>query len=111
MSGRMAWTDTGEFDFLPGRATDAVAAVLDRLDPIRAQEGKQDEDPALPPDDVVDDDLDEDGEFDDEAADGEDDELLDDEDDLDDELIDLDDEYDDTDEDDRPHPGHRHDDY
>jgi hypothetical protein len=95
----MVWTDTQDFDVLPGRATDAVAAVLDRLDPCRALAGTESEDAPLPPDGDLDDDLDEDDELDDD----EDDE------DLDDELIDLDDEYDDTDEDDRPHPGHRYD--
>ena len=105
MSGRMAWTDTEDFDVLPGRATDSVAAVLDRLDPIRALAGKKDEGEDLPPDD----DLDEDAALDDDELD-DDDDALEDDDDLDDELIDLDDEYDDTDEDDRPHPGHRYDD-
>ena len=103
MSGRMEWTDTQDFDVLPGRATDAVAAVLDRLDPFRALAGKESEDAPLPPDG----DLDDDDDLDD--LDEDDDELEDDDEDLDDELIDLDDEYDGKDEDDRPHPGHRYD--
>jgi hypothetical protein len=112
MSGRMEWTDAGDYDDLPGRATDSVAAVLDRLDPCRALAGKEDEDELLPPGG----DLDEDDEFDEDDdalddldAEDDDDELVDDDEDLDDELIDLDDEYDDTDVDDRPHPGHRYD--
>ena len=52
------------------------------------------------------DDLDEDSEFDDDALEGDEDDLLDDEDD--DDLIDLDDEYDDVDDDDdRPTPGRK----
>lgn len=107
MSGRMEWTDTEDVDVFPGRATDAFAAALDRLDPYWALAGKKDEDQDLPPDG----DLDEDDEFDEDDEDALDDDVdAEDDDELDDdELIDLDDEYDDTDVDDRPHPGHRYD--
>ncbi len=110
MSGRMEWTDTGDFAIVPDRATDSFAAVRAYLDPFRALGGKEDEEHK---DDDLGDDLDEDDALEDADEHGEEDDALvddDDDDELDDELIDLDDEYDHTDEDDRPHPGHRHDD-